>query len=85
MKARVIALISTTILLLGRPIVCFSGIPTTDATEDNDDCDSSYPDVCIPPYPPDLNCNDISDKNFRVLYPDPHKLDREEDGIGCET
>ena len=28
---------------------------------------------------------DISEKNFRVLYPDPHKFDREGDGIGCET
>ena len=52
MKARVIALISTIILLLSIPIVCFSGIPTTDATEDNDDCDSSYPDIYIPSSPP---------------------------------
>jgi len=49
-----------------------------------EDCDSSYPDVCISPFPPDLNCNDISDKNFRVEYPDPHGFDREGDGIGCE-
>lgn len=48
-------------------------------------CDSSYPDVCIPPYPPDLNCPDISDDNFRVVSPDPHEFDRERDGIGCES
>ena len=51
----------------------------------NDDCDSSYPDVCIAPYPPDLNCDDISKNNFKVLPPDPHGFDREEDGIGCES
>ena len=49
------------------------------------DCDSSYPDVCIPTYPPDLNCPDISDNNFRVVSPDPHGFDREGDGIGCES
>lgn len=49
------------------------------------DCDPSYLDVCIPPYPPDLNCPDISDNNFRVLSPDPHGFDRESDGIACES
>ena len=48
-------------------------------------CDSSYPDVCIPPPPPDLDCADVSSKNFRVLSPDPHGFDREGDGIGCES
>ena len=35
--------------------------------------------------PPDLNCQNISDKNFEVLPPDPHGFDRDEDGIGCES
>ena len=48
-------------------------------------CDKSYPDFCIPPAPPDLNCKDISQKNFRVLPPDPHGFDRDKDGIGCEA
>ena len=48
-------------------------------------CDPSYPDVCIPPPPPDLDCGDIPYRNFRVLPPDPHRLDgRDGDGIGCE-
>ena len=50
-----------------------------------DDCDSSYPDVCIPSPPPDLDCTDISDKKFTVLSPDPHGFDRDGDGIGCES
>jgi parallel beta-helix repeat protein len=46
--------------------------------------DPSYPEVCIPPYPPDLNCGDISDRRFAVLPPDPHGFDWNNDGIGCE-
>ncbi len=48
-------------------------------------CDPSYPDVCIPPYPPDLDCGEINFKRFRVLPPDPHGFDRDHDGIGCES
>jgi micrococcal nuclease len=48
-------------------------------------CDPSYPDVCIPPAPPDLNCGDIPHRRFRVLPPDPHGFDRDKDGIGCES
>jgi micrococcal nuclease len=48
-------------------------------------CDRAYPDVCIPSPPPDLDCKDISYRNFRVLQPDPHKFDEDKDGIGCET
>lgn len=47
-------------------------------------CDPSYPDVCIPPPPPDLDCNDIPHRRFRVLPPDPHRFDNDHDGIGCE-
>jgi hypothetical protein len=48
-------------------------------------CDPSYPGVCIPPPPPDLDCGDISFKRFQVLPPDPHHVDRDGDGIGCES
>jgi hypothetical protein len=75
MKARVIALTSTIILLfLSIPsIVFFFGIPRTDATIiGNGNCDPSYPDTCIPSPPPNLNCGDISEKRFQVLPPDPH-------------
>lgn len=49
------------------------------------DCDPSYPDFCIPPSPPDLDCKDIPQKRFTVLPPDPHKFDGDKDGIGCES
>jgi micrococcal nuclease len=48
-------------------------------------CDASYPTVCIPPPPPDLDCGDIPHKRFKVLPPDPHRFDADKDGIGCET
>ena len=54
-------------------------------------CHPSYPDFCIPPPPPDLDCKDIPREkwNFRVRWdvpdPDPHHFDRDMDGIGCET
>jgi hypothetical protein len=48
-------------------------------------CDPSYPDLCIPPPPPDLDCADISQEDFTVLEPDPHRFDADKDGIGCES
>ena len=57
--------------------------PTTTAAPPARGCDPSYPDVCIPPPPPDLDCRDIPYTNFRVLSPDPHRLDPNHDGIGC--
>ena len=47
-------------------------------------CDPSYPTVCIPPPPPDLDCDDIPHERFRVRPPDPHGFDGEGDGLGCE-
>lgn len=49
-----------------------------------DACDPAYPDICIPPPPPDLDCRDISHRRFRVLPPDPHRFDNDHDGVGCE-
>lgn len=48
-------------------------------------CDPSYPGVCIPPPPPDLDCGQISYRRFVVLPPDPHNFDGDLDGIGCEN
>ena len=80
------------IILLGLLALSFTVEMITiraDASSDGDgedqSCDTSYPDVCIPSPPPDLNCGDITDKNFKVVSPDPHGFDREGDGIGCET
>jgi cell division septation protein DedD len=48
-------------------------------------CDPSYPTVCIPSSPPDLDCGDVSYRRFVVLAPDPHGFDGDHDGVGCES
>jgi hypothetical protein len=58
---------------------------TTTTTTKAPNCHSSYPTVCIPPPPPDLDCGDIPYRNFKVVGSDPHRFDGDNDGIGCET
>ena len=66
------------------------GSSTTTATTEDVECDPSYPDACLPPAPPDLNCSDIG---FAVAVihdadigaTDPHKLDPDRDGVGCAS
>ncbi len=48
-------------------------------------CDPSYPGVCIPPAPPDLDCGQIGYRGFTVVPPDPHGFDGDNDGVGCES
>ena len=80
MRYRVFALLLIITLITSIPLLFF---PIKIQAQAN--CDSAYPDMCIPPYPPDLNCPDVPDNNFRVLSPDPHGFDLEDDGIGCES
>jgi hypothetical protein len=65
--------------------ITISPSETTPPTSNLNSCDTSYPDFCIPSPPPNLNCPDIPQKNFKVLPPDPHGFDRDRDGVGCET
>ena len=58
--------------------------PAPGSTVAGASCDPSYPDVCIPPSPPDLDCADIPYRDFTVLPPDPHRFDGGGDGRGCE-
>ncbi len=60
--------------------------PTAAPTPTAGNCHPSYPTVCIPPPPPDLDCGDIPYRRFTVLPPDPHGFDgNDNDGIGCES
>lgn len=47
-------------------------------------CDPGYEGACVPPFPPDLDCADIG-TSVRVLGSDPHGLDGDGDGFGCES
>jgi len=39
---------------------------------------------CVPPYPPDLNCDDV-DGPITITGDDPHGFDADGDGTGCES
>jgi micrococcal nuclease len=51
-------------------------------------CDPNYAGACVPPYPPDLDCADLRalglELPVRVVGSDPHRLDGDHDGYGCE-
>jgi len=62
-----------------------AGVSVTKPAPAPSRCDPSYPTVCIPSPPPDLDCGDIPHTNFTVRPPDPHRFDGDGDGVGCET
>ncbi len=66
------------------PAPGFEDVPEM-IVESEINCDPSYPTVCIPPWPPDLDCGEIRYVNFEVLQDDPHGFDGDKDGIGCES
>jgi hypothetical protein len=81
MKSRVVVSVLTIIIFISTTVLFF---PTIQTDAQNDDYDPSYPDSYIASPSPQLNCDDITDKNFRVLPRDSHGFDSEGDGIGCE-
>jgi endonuclease YncB( thermonuclease family) len=62
--------------------------PAPPAPPPSGNCHPSYPTVCIPPPPPDLDCKDIPYRHFPVRHDvpdaDPHGFDGNRDGEGCE-
>jgi micrococcal nuclease len=63
---------------------CADAPAPASASPSGDECDASYPDVCIPPPPPDLDCGDVVDRAFTVEGSDPHRFDADGNGIACE-
>ncbi len=62
-----------------------SGEDRRDARDNSaSDCLPQYVGACVPPYPPDIDCKDISGP-VRVTGADVHKLDRDRDGWACKT
>jgi hypothetical protein len=50
-----------------------------------EDCDPAYPDDCLPSPPPDLDCADVGHRvTVDHSYGDPHRLDADRDGTGCD-
>lgn len=61
--------------------------PPTKTPPPNGVCDPNYAGACVPPYPPDLDCADLRALGLapvRSIGSDPHRLDGDGDGIGCE-
>jgi hypothetical protein len=50
--------------------------------EESSGCDPNY-SPCVPAYPPDVDCAEVSG-SVSVVGSDPHGLDADSDGIGCE-
>ena len=70
-------------LLLGAsPVEKTNSTPTK--AQQQQKCEPSYPNLCIPADLPDLNCSDITYRRFKVLPPDTYGFDRDGDEIGCE-
>lgn len=59
-----------------------SAPPPTGATDSR--CEPSYPGICIFTGEPDIDCEDVGASAFRVVGSDPHRFDRDRDGLGCE-
>ena len=58
------------------------------ATSAGGNCDPSYPDLCVPRYPPDLDCSWVYERgesHITVRGSDPHGFDGNDDGVGCES
>lgn len=59
--------------------------PTTTAARSTSSCDPNYSGACVPAFPPDVNCGDLSAKDFSSIGSDPHGLDGDNDGVACES
>ena len=89
LAAGIIALVFAALASVGAA-VSPSGTPAaTGSTALLPVCHPSYPTVCIPPPPPDLECSQIPYRQFTVRHdvanPDPHGFDPDHNGVGCET
>jgi micrococcal nuclease len=77
----------STVLDPGRAVETGEGGPPAKNPPPSGKCDPSYAGACVPPPPPDLDCADIRAMGIapvRVVGSDPHRLDGDHDGLGCE-
>ncbi|GAB2672247.1 DUF1524 domain-containing protein [Thalassiella azotivora] len=71
----------------GTPPAAAAPAPPVDAGPSTGaSCDPAYPDVCVPAFADvgDLDCGDLPQRRFAVVPPDPHRLDADGNGVGCE-
>jgi len=71
-------------------IVVGTAVSTPETVSAQESCDPSYPSICVRPSEGDYDCAGSGDgPNYvvgpiEVLPPDPHGLDPDGDGTGCE-
>ena len=63
------------------PEIDYPDYPAEDESTNN--CNPNY-SPCIPDSPYDLDCADIGE-SVRVIGSDEYRLDRDSDGMGCES
>ena len=87
MRVVVLLLVLLALMSITPPTLAVTATTTvvSSSSSSGSECDPSYPQLCIPPPPPKLTCDDISARKFTVEKPDPHNLDRDANGIGCEV
>ena len=77
-----------TILDPYRAVATGTSGPPRAAASPSGTCDPNYAGACVLPYPPDLDCADVRALALvlpvRVVGSDPHRLDGDNDGYGCE-
>jgi micrococcal nuclease len=76
-----------TVLDPGRAVETGRSGPPAQVAKPSGTCDPNYAGGCVPPPPPDLDCADIRALGIapvRVVGSDPHRLDGDGDGLGCE-
>ena len=69
------------------PVLAAVGRVETNHGRNRNGCDPNYAGGCVPPAPPDLDCADIRALGIapvRSIGSDPHRLDGDRDGFGCE-
>jgi hypothetical protein len=75
------------VLAIGAALV--TGGSSSDAGSDDsssaDHCDPNYEGGCVPDTGGDVDCTEIADTNLTVVGDDVDGLDRDGDGIACES
>lgn len=80
----VLAMTLAVIITTPQQLMAQQPAPVVAGKQDRANYESNYPNVCIPLYPPDLDCGDIEPRRFTVNGDDPHGFDGDKDGVGCE-
>jgi hypothetical protein len=72
------------VLAIGAALVT-GGSSTDDDSPSADQCDPNYEGGCVPDTGGDVDCTEIADTDLTVVGDDVDHLDRDGDGVACES